>query len=193
MLNLSVATNAKQIAREFGDLSDDKVRRGVSAAIKRTLPAMRKRAIEAVREEYTVKAKELKARAFTIRNPSPRRLIGELILTGTRLRVYAFGAKQRSAGVQVEIRKGVKKIIAHSFIARMPNDHRGVFSRARYVPGKAGQKMRARKSKEAIFERYTISYPEMLGKKQILEIVSKLAIDKFEERLLHELRFRSGK
>lgn len=114
------------------------VPRVLSRAVQRTTETVRGRVVRAVASDVNVKQKDLYqrgSRTRPIRQMLTRagRLVtgGRVSVTGQRIPLAQFGAKQTTAGVSYKIaRAGGRKRIREAFIATMRSGHLGALRRA---------------------------------------------------------------
>ena len=192
MLSLSVNTNIAAQLAKYDALKPDQIRQAVSRSLNTTIKGIRTDVGSKVAKKYNVKAREIKERGIALRFATPARLRADAKVTGTRLRVMAFAARKVAAGVSVAIRKGKRKVIKGAFIARMPSGHTGVFRRSGYERGaKHGQMMKGRPGREAIFERYARSVPEMLRAKDIEAAMRQAALGRFDKAIARNIKFKA--
>jgi hypothetical protein len=111
------------------------VQRVERAAIKRTGEQVKTRTLQAITGTVNVKRKDIDANKATAHRFGGVRLNvwglnAEVSVTGRRIPVYRFGAKQIKKGVSYKIEKGGgKKRIESGFIATMESGHTGAFAR----------------------------------------------------------------
>lgn len=115
------------------------VARVLSRAVKRTTDIVRSRVVKAVAGNINLKQKDLYQRGFSwspivqvMKRLGGFFVGGRVIVTGQRIPLMRFGAKQTAAGVSYKIsRAGGRQRIREAFLATMPaSEHRGVFRRA---------------------------------------------------------------
>ena len=104
---------------------------------------------------------------------SPKQTGVTVVKTTKNIRIF----KRRRAsgsGVSVEIKRGQRKLLPRTFIAKMKSGHMGVFERA----GKA---------RLPIKEKVTIDVQYMFGSKKVIEATKKRVIEQFDKNFTHEL------
>lgn len=139
MIGVDVKVNKAQMADLERTLKG--IPRGVprvlTRAINRVGVAARRQVVKAVSREIAVTQKDLKARNVRLRKANFRTLRARISISGRRIPVLKFGAKQTRRGVTYRIKRGGgRKRIADAFMEaksgteiRMPSGHRGVFRR----------------------------------------------------------------
>jgi hypothetical protein len=194
-----------QIRREFYDVSNPrsnaKINLAIARAINHTLAKAKTAASREIRQEYNVKAKELKA-GLSINKTSRTFTEGMLIATGRPLPLIAFGARQnftyvrgahgsrklKGGGVSVDV-MGQRKIIKGAFIATMDSGHTGVFARGKYSGNGFDfrEKRLVKKGNDlAINELTTSSVPKMMQNNAVIKNLTLLLERDFPARLQHE-------
>lgn len=90
----------------------------------------RTKIVRTVSRKINVKQGELRRRNVTISKATFRRLVAKLKITGSRLPLSLFRAKQSRRGVSYSVGRGFRrKTIRGAFIRKMRSGHRGVFRR----------------------------------------------------------------
>ena len=100
-------------------------------------------------------------------NASSAHLKAIMRLSGARIPLKLFNARQTKSGVSVEVTAGKRVILTHTFLAMMKSGHVGVF--VRKVIGKGSMKGMLATSRRAIVERFTLSFPEFFNTKAMAE------------------------
>lgn len=100
-------------------------RRAGTEAVK----GMRAESSRQIRQRKAMKATILGQRLSVVYPRSADDLSWAVKATGGLMPVYAFMPRQNRKGTSVQINKGSRKTIAHSFIATMKSGHTGVFMR----------------------------------------------------------------
>ena len=103
--------------------------RVLSRAINDTTRKLRIRTAELLAEELGFPLAEVKRGVQVTERATFRHWQGRVSITGKRIPLIAFGARQRARGVSYKIGTSARKVLAGSFIATMPGGHRGVFMR----------------------------------------------------------------
>lgn len=163
------------------------VDKAIRSAMARSVSHLRTGSTGAVRQRYDITAANLRADE----NVSVRYTYGEGIqasvtFAGRRIPLYRFnGSAPKQPAGRVPAYAHVLKSTSperflNAFVARMPPLalHIGIFERT-------GAKTSS--GKDQIRELFGPSVPQMLGSKEVEERLSKEAMEKFEERLDHEI------
>jgi hypothetical protein len=179
------------IRREFYDVSNpnsnSKINLAIARAINHTLAKAKTAASREIRQEYNVKAKELKA-GLSINKASRTFTEGMLIATGRPLPLIAFGARQTKKGVTVDV-MGQRKLIRKAFIATMDSGHTGVFGRGKYNGYQfdfRDKRVNKKGNDLAINELTTSSVPKMMQNNTVLKNLTVMFERDFSARLQHE-------
>jgi len=147
--------------------------KAILRTVNRLIVTGRKRATQKVREVYNVKAGDLKqsTRIYRARRAKPEAL---LVISGKKMPVILFGARQRAKGTSVRIKKTEgRKLIRHAFIATMKS-------------GKIQVWMRKGTARLPIKQLFTVSPPKMFekeGEKAFQDIIEKEMSPTFKREL----------
>lgn len=135
--------------------------RATNAAGSSALRAMRAEGSRGIRESKGIQATQIDRALATI-PPRGDQFVWKLVAKAKPLPLIAFGARQTTRGVSVEVTKGKRMIIAHAFIATMQSGHRGVFMRQgnKQIMRRGRYKGKAR---QPIKERFTASVASALA------------------------------
>lgn len=190
MIDISVREAIQKAKREFADLSQKQMARGVARAINHTLGVTKTASRREITGIYKIRAKDIN-QSFRIQRATARQLIqtGMLLSKGSRLPLIGFSARQTKRGVTVNV-KNQRKLIRSAFIATMPSGHRGVFGRGNYSSGEFQlRKHRIRKNGNdlPITEMTSISVPKALSNDVVLRNLGRKIESHFPARLMHEL------
>lgn len=136
-LSMSAEFDRAQLRKLQRDLRGIKrgVPRAISSSIKRSTSSVRSRLVKGIASNINVRQRDLfgrgKRRAVRQRTfPSPMATTGHIEVTGRRIPLSRFSARQTKRGTSYKIdRGGGRKMIEGAFIARMRSGHVGVFSR----------------------------------------------------------------
>lgn len=158
-------------------LDSDEYKLAVMRSLNRTADGLKTDASREIRSQYQIKAKDLSP-AFSIKRATTFDLKSEVGASGRPLPIYDFAARwtRRMAGASVAIKKGTRKTLKGSFIARMPSGHAGVFARDG-------------RSRLPIAEKFTISVPGMFGAKAIFDALKVVVNDRFEKAMEQNTKF----
>jgi len=110
----------------------------LSRAINKVGVTARKRIIDIIAQQIAVKKSDLRNRNVTLRRATYRDLMANIVISGRRIPIFNFGARQTKKGVTYRIsRSGGRKTALGAFMEsyasgtpiQMRSGHRGVFRR----------------------------------------------------------------
>jgi len=161
----------------------------MSRALNRVIEMARTSAYREIRQAYNIPVKNLR-NDMSIVKANPTMLSAKLNALGRPLPIAVFQARQTAKGVTANIAKR-RVLIRGAFFAKMPNGHKGVFSRGQYI-GKTFERRQGRVKKWpandlAINELYSKSVPAALLNSAVLDSVKKKIETNLVPRARHEL------
>ena len=149
----------------------------LATSINRTVTHLKSVVSQTVRTFSTVKAKYAKSSMIVPKKARVNSLNSSLVITGKRIPLIGYQARQTKKGVNARIFKaGELKLRPRAFIATMKNGHKGVFWR-KYA---RGDKLVGRLS---ITELTDLSIPELVNDSRVWEDLQ----DEADETLQKEL------
>jgi hypothetical protein len=163
-LRLDVRSDLRQAVFRLELKSKRLIDAATVTALNRTITSTQTEANRKIRERYSLRASAVR-KQMRIGRASKARLFAELIVTGRRIPLVEFSARQNSKGVSVKVTRE-RKTVKTAFIARMKSGHVGVFARTS-------------KKRLPIEELFSISLPRAFTQKQILAAVRKKAAERF--------------
>jgi hypothetical protein len=113
----------------------------VTRAINKVGVAARTRIVRRIVQEVNLKAGELRDRNVSLKKASYRRLTASVFISGRRIPLLRWGARQTSKGVSYAITRGQRTVMSGAFMEShgrpitMKSGHRGVFARAEMEGG----------------------------------------------------------
>lgn len=113
----------------------NRIRNVLRSAVNRTAAKAQVIVIRTITHEVNIKASDIRGNAHrfggvVVKKARGAELSARVTVTGSRIPLYRFGAKQTKRGVTYRIKKGGGRGIAPSaFIATMRSGHTGVFKR----------------------------------------------------------------
>jgi len=129
---ISVEVDPRQLAaleRMLGGVRGG-LPRVAARAVNKVARGARTRVVRAVAGRVAVKQGELRRRNVTLKTANYKHLSAHLRISGARIPVIRFGARQTRRGVSYRIEKrGSRRKVRRAFIATMRSGHRGVFTR----------------------------------------------------------------
>jgi Prophage minor tail protein Z (GPZ) len=162
-------------------------RKAIPRALNKVATTARAEAARAIKDAgYGMKIGAIK-NAISILRASDGELIVYIRATGRPLPLIAFGARQVSGGVSVQVKHG-RKVIKNAFIATMKSGHKGVFQR---VDGSRHISRRVRRGgpQLPIKELYGPSIPSQFSSQAIRDAIARTARDRFPIVLKQELKY----
>jgi hypothetical protein len=191
MLKIDVRADVKGITAGLTRYVGEQQKAVVRALNKTAMQARTAASQEVKAAGYNIKSSAIK-KSFTIQRASRGNLVVVLKATGRPIALINYGARQTKGGVSVQV-KAARTVLRHSFVATMPNGHRGVFERT----GK-GHKRVMRNGKMIntglpIKELYGPSIPQSLANDAVNKAVMAKIRAKFPQILKHELAFIASK
>lgn len=178
MIKINVTSNFDQIALEFNKLGRN-INLATKDALNRTAIQARTKSIKELKKDYAIKSKHGK-NAIDFQKASDFNLTTILTAKGKPLPISRFSISQKKSGTLVQINKGKRKTIKHSFVATMKSGHQGVYKRVG-------------KSRLPIKELFTLSLAEMFGKRKTMDVVRSFVRKKFPEILTDRIKFYSNR
>ena len=129
MATVGIKLDIDPVLRSLDRLGIDLAEKAITRSLNRTITGVRTAASRAVREELTLKAKDVN-RELAVRRARRRDLEAALDISVTATGLIKFRARQTQRGTTVQVkRRGGRKRISHAFIAKMKSGHVGVFVR----------------------------------------------------------------
>lgn len=153
--------------------------RAFSSAINRGLSYTKTQAFKQVKKVYEVKQKALnEATKTSVQTASVGNLVGHISFSGVKIPLYKFQVTpkvpEKGKKVRAGVMKGNRTEFEHAFIAKMKNEHIGIFER---VTSK----------RFPIEEKMGLSAKQMIENEVIMDQLTQEAQEKVDERLKHEI------
>lgn len=137
---VAISAEPKRLTSVLADLAG--IPKGVEQALSRALnkvgTSARVHIVRTIASEINVKQSELRRRNVKETRATYRRLVYRIIISGRRIPLRRFLARQTARGVSYSIRSGSRTVLEHSFMTdragrplKMPTGHQGVFMRYR--------------------------------------------------------------
>jgi hypothetical protein len=204
MIKVSVQDAVNDLRREFVDLTNGEFNKGVARALNRTIQRSKTTSSKEIRQIYNILARDVN-QTLSLRRASPSTLTSELRAEGALLSLRKFSPRQTTDGVSIMIKKGNRQIIKGAFISPSPKLNGGVFARGTYS-GKdfnfRHKRIRSAGGYKKIGGRYqpttndlsidslkTLSVPQAIAHRAVLNALSLQMSEDFPKRLVHELRW----
>jgi hypothetical protein len=137
---------------------------------------------------YNLRASDVKA-AIVVKRASAGSLTATVVAKGRPIPLIKYDARQTGQGVSVRVQKG-RKLIAHAFIAVMPNGHKGVFVRvnARHLKYKGQWKKDL-----PIKQLFGPGIPDALANEIVQDTLQSFIVERFPVILEHEYEWLQRK
>lgn len=171
------ASKLKEVEQQLGSFSN-KAPTVISRAINRAAQNARTNAVSKAREEYVIKAKDVRD-TIKIRKASTRSLGAVVTSKGSKVPLIKFKMspnkprpKRPPKSLKVGVKKGGLKEILSAFVADINGNK--VFERET-------------KKRLPIKQLFGPSVPEMLGNENVKTYVEREAVKMFDKRLEHEI------
>lgn len=139
-------------------------------ALNRSILAARTAATKGIRENYTVKASDLKSN-MTMKKAGLSHLSATLVAIGAPIDLMKFKVKISREGISAQVKRGAGGSLPHSFFVTTGN--MGVFHRTTAA-------------RTPLQREFGPSLPQMMGNKDVMEKVQQRARTVLEERMYHE-------
>ena len=144
------------------------IRKAEINALNQVVREAKKVASDELNTVYNIQKRDIN-RAIKVETAKAGNLRANLEVTGKKLPLIDFSARQNKQGVSIEVKRGGRKTLTHAFLPTMPTRYRGVF-------------MRIGTKRFPIREKFTQSIPQFFGTMNIIK-----KIDDFVRRRLPEL------
>jgi hypothetical protein len=149
----------------------------MARAVNRTMQSVRTETVRRLADDVGLPQREIR-KSLELRKATRNDLRAELTVSGRRIPLIAFHARQTRAGVSYGLRGG-RGVAPSAFIATMRSGHRGVFRR----------RSRARLP---IDELRGPSLPHVFGARRIREALWAVVDEVYPRNLDHEIAFLAG-
>ena len=172
-MQIQITPEALETAQKIlGNVSEKDAGKAISRAMNRAILAARTAGTKAVRQEYVISAKDVKA-DMTMKKASYTNLHASLTARGPMIDLMQFKVKIQSKGVFAQVKKGGGGIIPKAFFASTGKSA-GVFHRTTT-------------SRLPIQREFGPSIAQMFGNESVISQMEKRSSEVLEERLAHEL------
>jgi hypothetical protein len=164
-------TGTEALTRRMLEIGQDAPKAN-ARAVNKTLSTLKTATVRALAGELGLRNKDITP-AIALQRATYGRQIGTLTVTGKRMPLIAFGARQTKAGVSYRL-PGGRGLIPSGFIATMRSGHTGVFARRT-------------KRRLPIVEQFGPSLPGAFVKAGLLTAMQARAETALETNLTHEI------
>lgn len=149
--------------------------RAAARAINRSITTLNAQASREIAKDVGLPVTQVK-KSLRIIRARFESLVGSVEVTGRRIPIIAFAARQTRRGVTYRGRGGGRKVIPGSFIATMRSGHEGVFRRRS-------------KRRLPIIELLGPSLPKVAANAAIVATIRRIADEAMRKNLLAEVKF----
>lgn len=177
MFQVSVKGNVKERMADLDGQRRELQDKAVMRALNRTVENVRAEAVRRLRDSYNIKAGVIRDQ-MTLRTAWSGNLKASVVANGKPIPLYEFSPRwsPRDPGASFEVRRGTRKTLAHTFVARMKSGHKGVFERIG-------------KSRLPIEEKFSIGVPGMFGAKAVQEALEVIGRSRFVVNLNQQIDY----
>lgn len=195
-IRIDVRANFRQIAAQFESQTRKVIESAAVSALNRAATTVRAASSREIRAEYNLKSAAVRDQ-IVIHRARRGQVTASIVVSGQRIPLIDFGARQTRTGVSVSVKRGSRKLIPHAFLATMRSGHHGVFVRAGstkpliFRHGR-GSRIQSHGSDLPIVELTSVSLPRAFLKRKIQAALQKLAAERFQIEFTRQLKFRSG-
>ena len=173
-ISFRIKRDTAEVERLLKHLSKgaDKV---LTRALNKTIKSVERKAVQGMAKDLRLTQKTVRKSVKLFRARWNFK-VASITVSGKRIPIYAFGARQVRGGVTYKGRSGGRKLIKGAFIARMPSGHMGVFKR------KGSARL-------PIQELLGPSPPRVFQRPDIVHDMNKEADIRWKKNLDHELKW----
>lgn len=180
MASLNVKLDIEPVLRSLDRLGIGLAEKAISRSLNRTIVTVRTHASRKVREELTLKAKDVK-KELSVRRARRGGLEASVAVSVTATGLIKYRARQTARGTTFQVkRQGGRKRLPHAFIAKMASGHVGVFTRRQGVP------------RNPIGELFSTAVGQYLDDARVLNEIGETAQDRFGRELSSQVDFLLG-
>ena len=138
MIEIVVSRGQMRALKEMLRSIPKDIPRALARALNKVGKLTHTKILKRIASEYTVTQRELKKRNISLRKAHFKNLTAIIRISGRRIRLLAFKAKQTKKGVTYKIKKTGRRKLVYGFKesppesgkpTTMPGGHRGVFKR----------------------------------------------------------------
>jgi len=131
LVNIDIQMGEAQLA-EITTMLDgvpNGVQRVATRAINKIAVSARTHIVRRIVQEVNLKSSEVRNRNVSISKAKYSRLAAMIRISGRRIPLLRWGARQTRKGASYAIRRGGRTVLAHGFLASMSSGHAGAFIR----------------------------------------------------------------
>lgn len=182
-----MAKVSRQIEKVFKGIKSDIDKARVSA-IHRAAQTAVSETSKSIRDDYKIKAKDIKAAARLRRGNK----VSILRITENPLALSKYGTPKgtvrprkyktgKKGGVKVTVKKGLRKLRHGAFVVNMRSGHKGIFVRS---------KSKTKNDKQKLLQLYGPSAFMLIADSHSMDVMQKAYEKAYEKRYAHELNRR---
>jgi hypothetical protein len=171
---ITITVDAQPVITALAGIRNGFARAG-ARAINRSITTVNAQASREIAKDIGLPVTQVK-RSMRIIRARFESLVGSVEVTGRRIPIEAFAARQTRRGVTYRGRGGGRKLIPGAFRAQMPSGHRGVF-------------LRRGKARLPIAEKFGPSLPKVASNAAITATMRRVAEEAMRKNLLAEVKF----
>jgi hypothetical protein len=179
MIGIGMKSNIAEIAALLGVESKETINAAAVSALNKTAAKAKTASARQIRDAgYRLKVSDIKDN-ITVRKAWKSRMVASVNAKGRPIPLIDFFIRQAAEGCIVNI-KGQAKLLRHTFVATMPNGHKGIFSRRS-------------KSRLPIDQVFTVGIPEMFMTHKVNDQLRKQITEDFPKIFRGELSWKAFK
>lgn len=179
MIGIGMKSNIAEIAALLGVESKETINAAAVSALNKTAAKAKTASARQIRDAgFKLKVSDIKDNII-VQKAWKSRMVASVNAKGRPIPLINFLVRQAPEGCIVNI-KGQAKLIAHSFVATMPNGHKGIFSRRT-------------KSRLPIDQLFTVSIPAMFMARKVNDQLRQQIAEDFPKIFRGELSWKAFK
>jgi len=194
-VKVGLSTNVDQVLADLDGFVDDVVRIAAPRALDKLRDQAKTAGFRKISEIYDIGPRTMD-RYASLTFANGRTLEASINVKGAGFPLYAFAPRQTRLGVSIRI-KGKRVVIPHTFIAKMPSGHVGVFARGTYAGrfqfkrGRRITKPRKARTELPINELFSFAPPDALSNPDVVDAMQARVDEQAGKVLKQEIRFAS--
>lgn len=192
MVVIDVQSNVRQQLEKLEGARRDLRDKAIVRALNRTAENVRAEAVREIRKTYMLKAGLVRGQ-MSISRAWSGKLQAAVTANGKPIPIYEFNAtwNPKWSGVRFKVKKGERKTLRHTFIAKMKSGKVGVFERIDAGPMKTRPGALTKHSQK-IEQKFSIGMPGMFGAKEVQSALRVVTYEKFDQNFAQQVKFLFG-
>ena len=192
-VGVKLKTNVDQVLSELDGFVDDVLQVAAPRALNKLRDQAKTAGFRKLAELYDIGPRTMDKYA-TLTFAKPGDLEATINVKGKGFPLAVFKPRQTALGVSIQI-KGGRTIIPHSFLAKMPSGHVGVFARGtygasfRFSKGRARRVRRGRWTELPIRELFTFGPAKAFANPDVVDAMQSRVDEQAGKVLKQEIRF----